>query len=82
MTGIYQLKDRCWQDGFQNMIQLYTVYKKLTSNSIGRLQETMEKYVSGRQRKAGASMLIPDKVYFRAKKTTRDRKGHTIMIKR
>ena len=37
---------------------------------------------NGKQKKAGAAMLISDKADFKTKKTMRDEEGHYIIIKR
>ena len=36
---------------------------------------------NGNQRKAGAAILIPEKIDFKIKTITRDKEGHYIMIK-
>ena len=38
-------------------------------------------HVNGNQKKAGAAVLISDKIDFKIKKVTRDKEGHYIMIK-
>ena len=43
----------------------------------------MGKYISckWKQKKAGVATLMPDKIYLKVKKITRDKEGHYIMIK-
>ena len=38
-------------------------------------------YANGKQKKAGAAILISDKIDVKIKKITRDKEGHYIMIK-
>ena len=38
-------------------------------------------HANGKQKKAGVSMLISDKIDLKIKKVTRDKEGHYIMIK-
>ena len=38
-------------------------------------------HVNGNQKKAGVAILIPDKIDFKIKTTTRHKEGHYIMIK-
>ena len=38
-------------------------------------------HANGKQKKAGVSILISDKIDLKIKKITRDKKGHYIMIK-
>ena len=38
-------------------------------------------HANGNQKKAGVAILISDKIDFKIKTITRDRKGHYIMIK-
>ena len=38
-------------------------------------------YANGNQKKAGAAILISDKIDFEIKSITRDKEGHYIMIK-
>ena len=38
-------------------------------------------HVNGNQKKAGAAILISDKIDFKIKTITRDKEGHYIMIK-
>ena len=38
-------------------------------------------HANGNQKKAGVTILISDKIYFKIKTITRDKEGHYIMIK-
>ena len=38
-------------------------------------------HTNGNQRKAGETILISDKVYFKIKDVTRDKEGHYVLIK-
>ena len=38
-------------------------------------------HANGNHKKAGVSILISDKIYFKIKNVTRDKEGHYIMIK-
>ena len=38
-------------------------------------------HANGKQKKAGVATLMPDKIYLKVKKITRDKEGHYIMIK-
>ena len=38
-------------------------------------------HANGKQKKAGVAILMPDKIYLKVKKITRDKEGHYIMIK-
>jgi len=38
-------------------------------------------YANGKQKKAGAAILISDRIDLKIKKITRDKEGHYIMIK-
>ena len=38
-------------------------------------------HANGKQKKAGAAVLISDKIDLKIKKVTRDKEGHYIMIK-
>lgn len=60
--------------------QVYAIIKKVSSNIIvGKLKGKGWKNMY--QRIMGLAMLILGKMDFRAKKITRDREGHDIMIK-
>ena len=37
-------------------------------------------HANGKQKKAGVAILMPDKIYLKVKKITRDKVGHYIMI--
>ena len=39
-------------------------------------------YANGNQKKAGVAIFISDKIDFKIKNVTRDKEGHSIMIKR
>ena len=38
-------------------------------------------HVNGKQKKAGAAILILDKIGFKIKNVTRDKEGHDVMIR-
>ena len=64
---------------------MYAVYKKPTSNiKTYRLKVRGWKnifHANGKQNKAGAAILISDKIDLKIKKITRDKEGHCLMIK-
>ena len=82
-----QPKDTAWM----------IVYKKKKRTHICCLQETHFRpkdtqrlkvrewkyifYANGKQKKAGAAILISDRIDLKIKKITRDKEGHYIMIK-
>ena len=39
-------------------------------------------HANGKQKKAGITVLISDKIYFKTKAIKKDKEGHYIMIKR
>ena len=80
-----QPKDTDWLNGYKNKIHIYAVYKKPTSDlKTYRLKVRGWKntcHANGKQKKAGAAILISDKIDVKIKKITRDKEGHYIMIK-
>ena len=81
-----QPKDTDWLNGYKNKTHMYAVYKTLTSDlKTHRLKVSGWKnifHANGKQKKAGVAILISDKVDLKIKKSTRDKEGHYIMIKR
>ena len=79
-----QLKDTDWLNGYKNKIHMYAVYKKPTSNiKTYRLKVRGWKnifHANGKQNKAGAAILISDKIDLKIKEISRDKEGHYIMI--
>ena len=81
-----QPKDIDWLNGYKNKTHTYAVYKKPTSDfqDTYRLKVRGWKnifHANGKQKKAGVAIHISDKIDFKIKKITRDKKGHCIMIK-
>ena len=63
---------------------IYAVYKKPTSDLKTQIDWKWEKntfQANGKQKKAGVSILVSDKIYLKIKKITRDKEGHYIVIK-
>ena len=69
----------------KNKTHIFTVYKKPTSGlKTYRLKVRWWKNifpVNGKQKKAGVTILISDKIDLKIKKITRDKEVHYIMIK-
>ena len=77
-----QPKDTDWLNGYKNKTHMYAVYKK--PKDTYRLKVRRWKnifHANGKQKKAGATILISEKTDLKIKNTTRDKEGHYIMIK-
>ena len=79
-------KDIDWLNGYKNKTHIYAVYKRPTLDlgthtdwKWGDRKKIF--YASGNQKKAGASILISDKIDFKIKTITRDKEGNYIVIK-
>ena len=73
-----------WLNGCKNETHIYAVYKKPTSDLKTQIDWKWEKntfHANGKQKKAGVSILVSDKIYLKIKKITRDKEGHYIVIK-
>ena len=85
MGWMPQPKDKDWLNGYKNKTPIYAVYKRPTSNQgthadwKWRAEEMF--HTNGDQKKAGAAILISDKIDFEIKAVKRDKEGHYIMIK-
>ena len=82
-----QPKDTDWLNGYKNKTHIYAVYKKPTSDlkTHNRLKVRGWKnifHANGKQKKAGAVILMSNKIDLKIKNITGDKKGHYIMIKR
>ena len=81
-----QPKDTDWLNGYKNKTHIYAVYKKLTSDLKTHTDWKWEegKYIfhaNEKQKKAGVTILISEKIDLKIKKITRDKEGHYIRIK-
>ena len=72
-------------NGHKNKTNMCAVYKKPTSDlKTHRLKVRGMKnifYANGKQKKAGVSIFISDKIDLKIKKITSDKDGHCMMIK-
>ena len=79
-----QPEDTDWLNGYKKKTHIYAVSKKPTSDlKTHRLKVTGWKirfHANGKQKKAGAVILISDKIGLKIK-ITRNKEGHCIMIK-
>ena len=80
-----QPKNTDWLNGYKNKTHIYAVYKKphFRPQDTYRLKVRGWKnifHANGKQKKAGVTILISDKIYLKVK-ITRDKEGHYIMIK-
>ena len=74
-----------WLHEHQNKAHIHAVYKKPTSD----LKTYRPKargwkniiHANGKQKKAGVTIFILDKIYLKIKNITRDKDGHYIMVK-
>ena len=81
-----QPKDTDWLNGYKNKSHIYAVYKKPTSDLKTHIDWMWEdgKYIlhaNGKQKKAGAAILISDKIELKITKITIDKERLCIMIK-
>ena len=84
-----QPKDKDWLNGYKNKTHIYAVHKKPTSDLKTHIDwkwedakiYSMQIYFAWKQKKAGVAILISDKIDLKIKKITRDKEGHSIMIK-
>ena len=81
-----QPKDTDWLNGYKNKTHVYAVYKKPTLDLKTHIDWKWEDgknifHSNAKQKTAGEATLIPDKIDFKIKKNTGDKKGHYIMIK-
>ena len=80
-----QPKDTDWLNGYKNKTHIYAVYKKCTSDlKTHRLKLRGWKdifHANRKQKKAGVSIFISDKINLKIKNITRDKEGHYKMIK-
>ena len=71
-----QPKDTDWLNGYKNKTHIYAVYKKPTSDlKTHRLKVRGWKnifHANGKQKKAGVTILISEKIDLKIKKITRD----------
>ena len=77
-----QPKDTGLLNGYKNKTHIYVVYFR--PRDTYRLKVRGWKkifHANGNQKKAGAAILISDKIDFKIKHVTRDKEGHYIMIK-
>ena len=86
MDSMLQPKDTGLLNGYKNKTHIYAVYKRPNSD-LGK--HTDRKWgdgkkifhANGNQKKAGVAILISDKIDFKIKNVTRDKKGHYIIVK-
>ena len=81
-----QPKDTDWLNGYKNKTHIYTVCKKpyFRPKDTDRLKVRgwgNISHANGKQKKAGVTILISDKIDLKIKKITRDKEGHYIIIK-
>ena len=80
-----QPKDIDWMNGYENKTHIFTVYKKPTSGLKTHIYWKWEDgkiySMKSKQKKAGVTILMSDKINLKIKKITRDKEGHYIMIK-
>ena len=76
-----QSKDVDWLKGRKNKTCIYAAYMRLTSDlKTYRLKERVQEKVfhaNVNHKKAGVAILISDKIDFKTKTVTRDKKGLT-----
>ena len=82
-----QPKDTDWLNGYKTKTCIYALYKRPISDlgthidwKWGGWKKIF--HANGNQKKAGVAILISDKIDFKIKTITRDKEGHSIMIKR
>ena len=80
-----QPKDIDWLNVYKNKTYIYAVYKRPTSDlgthTDWKWGDGKTFHANGNQEKAGVAILVSDKIDFKIKTITRDKKGHYIMIK-
>ena len=79
-----QPKDIGWLNGYKNKTHIYAVFKRPTSRDTYKLKVRGWKkifHANGDQKKAGAAILISDKIDFKMKNILKDKEGHYMMIK-
>ena len=82
-----QPKDTDWLNGYKNKTHIYicclqeTHFRPQVTYSLKVRGWKNIFHANGKQKKAGVSILISDKIDLKIKKITRDKKGHYIMIK-
>ena len=81
-----QPKDKGWLNGYKNKTPIYAVYKRTPHKTRDTYRLKVKgwkkiSYANGDQKKAGAAILVSDKIDFKIKAMKRDEEGHYIMIK-
>ena len=80
-----QPKDTDWLNGYKNKTHISCLQENpFRPRNTYRLKVKGWKkilHANGNQKKAGASILVSDKIDFKIKTVTRDKEGHYIMIK-
>ena len=71
---------------FKNKTPIYAVYKRTPHKTRDTYRLKVKgwkkiSYANGDQKKAGAAILVSDKIDFKIKAMKRDEEGHYIMIK-
>ena len=79
-------KDKDWLNGYKNKTPIYAVYKRTPHKTRDTYRLKVKgwkkiSYANGDQKKAGAAILVSDKIDFKIKAMKRDEEGHYIMIK-
>ena len=82
---MHQPKEIDWLNEYRNKTCIYAVYKRPTSdlrtNTDWKWGDGKTFHANGNRKKAGVAILISDKIDFKIKTITRDKKGNYIMIK-
>ena len=78
-----QPKDKDWLNGYKNQTPIYVAQKRPLQNR-GHIQTEVKGWkklfdTNGDQKKAGVSIFISDKIYFKIKAVKRDKEGNYIM---
>ena len=73
-----QQKDTDWLNGYKNKTHVYAVYKKPTSDLKTHIDWKWKDgknifHANGKQKKAGVSILISDKIDLKIQNTIRDK---------